>query len=171
MGPPTIKPRMTFLEKYFTSLLYIQISPQRISLRNPRTGESISEEPPIAISTGPKAKVLGVGTEAGLAATVPGSIIINPFDHPRTLISDFTMAEQLFKAFLHRMSTHAGFLKPAPTIILHPQGDPEGGFTQVERRALRELGLGAGAAQCLIYLGPELSDEQLLSGNFTASEA
>jgi rod shape-determining protein MreB and related proteins len=158
---------MNILERYFKSLLYIQISPQRITLRNPVSGKVISEEPRIAISGAPKPKVLAVGAQAGLAISEPGSRIINPFAHSRTMISEFTIAESLLKEYVRRMF---GSFRMAPTLILHLKGDPEGGFTQVERRAFRELGFGAGAARVTIYIGPDLSDEQLVAGDFSDSD-
>ena len=32
---------------------------------------------------------------------------------------------------------------PAPLLVLYPRVTPEGGFTQIEIAALRELGVGA----------------------------
>jgi rod shape-determining protein MreB len=157
---------MTFLEKYFKSLLYIQISPQRITLRNPVNGMAISEAPCIAIVTHPKEKVLGVGADAALAAGVPGARLINPFGHPRSMVSDFAVAEQLLKIYVARIRAGFNFFRTNPTIVMHLLGDHEGGLTQVERRAFRELALGAGAAKVVIYTGPELSDAQLMAGEF-----
>ncbi len=53
--------------------VYIQLSPERITLRNAKTGETLSEVPRIAVATGADA--------------------INPFAHPRSLVSDFTAGE------------------------------------------------------------------------------
>ena len=45
---------------------------------------------------------------------------------------------------------------------MHPLGTPAGGFTQIERRALRELALGAGASTVFLKEGEPLTDEELL---------
>jgi rod shape-determining protein MreB len=161
---------MNFIDKYFKSLLYIQISPHNITLRNPISGMVISEAPQITISSHPTERVLGVGAEARLDAGVADVRIVNPFGHPRTMISDFTCAEYLLKVYVKRMAGRFRFFAPAPTMVIHLKDDPEGGFTQVERRAFRELGMGAGASRVTLYIGPDLSDEQLLTRNFPESE-
>ena len=56
----------------------------------------------------------------------------------------------------------------SPRVVLHPLGDPEGGFTRIEVRALHEMALGAGAAEVRLWQGRALSDEELLSGTFPA---
>jgi len=160
---------MNFLEKYFKSLLYIQISPQRITLRNPVNGMVISEEPRIAIVDVPKQRVLGVGPEAGLAIGMPHARVVNPFAHPRTMVSDFSAAEQLLKQYVRRVSAGFNFFRPGPTIVLHLQGSHEGGLTQVEIRAFREMAMGAGGAQVVIYVGPDLSDAQIMAGDYPAT--
>jgi len=158
---------MNFLEKYFKSLLYIQISPQRITLRNPVNGMAISEEPRIAFVTVPKTKILGVGADALRAASAPDVRVINPFGHPRTMVSDFTAAEQMLKLYVRKVSAGFNFFRPNPTIVMHLQGHHEGGLTQIELRAFRELGFGAGGSKVVLYTGPELSDAQLMAGEYT----
>jgi rod shape-determining protein MreB len=161
---------MNFIDKYSKSLLYIQIAPHNIMLRNPHSGMAISEAPQLFIAYHPEQKVLGVGAEADLTTGHSDIRIVNPFGHPRIMVSDFTSAEYLLKAYVRRMAGRFRFFAPAPMIVLHLKDDPDGGFTQVERRAFRELALGAGASRVKLYLGPDLSDAQLLSGNFSESE-
>jgi len=49
---------------------------------------------------------------------------------------------------------------------MHPMGDPAGGFTQVEIRALHEMALGAGASQVKVWQGRPLTDQELMSRQF-----
>ena len=49
---------------------------------------------------------------------------------------------------------------------LHPQGDPAGGFTQVEIRAFHEMALGAGASEAVVWQGRSLTDQELLARDF-----
>lgn len=93
--------------------------------------------------------------------------VVNPFAHPRSLVSDFTVAEQLLKAAVRKM-TGKGIFSVAPRIVMHPLGDPEGGFTQIERRAIREMGLGAGASKVVVWVGRNLTDAELLSETYPA---
>lgn len=145
-------------------VFYVRISPDRLVVTNVKTGESISEVPEVAATRDP-ARVVGTGNQARAAAARSAGVVVNPFSHPRTLISDFTSAEQLLKAFLRRLVKNR-WLMPSPRIIIHPLGDPEGGFTQIERRALRELALSAGAAQVTLWVGRELTQQEILGGTF-----
>ena len=49
-------------------------------------------------------------------------------------------------------------------LVMHALDHPEGGLSQIEERALRELGQAAGASATHVVQGIELSDEQLLAG-------
>jgi len=127
-------------------LLYIQITPDRVVIRNLRTNTTLSEVAEIALGQqGGKPRVLAVGAQAGMAAAeAPCARLVRPFAHPRSLVSDFFSAELLLKAMV-RQSVGKGFLAVSPAAVMHPMGSLEGGFTAVELRAFRELALGAGA--------------------------
>lgn len=141
--------------------VYVQVSPQRLSLRNVKTGEQIVDVPEMAIGLAPPRVILAVGSQAR-AAALQGAELVNPFAHPRTLVSDFTVAEQLLKHQLRKLMPRS-LLSLAPHLVIHPLGSPEGGFTQVELRAFRELGLGAGAAHVQVWTGRPLSDQEVLA--------
>lgn len=154
----------------FSPLLYVKVAPERLTVRNVRTGAEIAEVPEIAIgNAGKKAVILGVGAEARTAASTQSAELVNPFNHPRTLIGDFTVGEQLLKAFVRRLNSNSWFAL-APRIVMHPLGSPAGGFTQVERRAFRELALGAGASGVVLWVGRELSDQEVQSAEVLNSE-
>lgn len=143
-------------------VVYIQISPERLTLKNLKTGESISEVPELAISATPKPKILGVGPQARVAAASQPAKVVNPFAHPRSLVSDFTIAEQLLKHQLRRI-LGSSLLSFSPYVVIHPLGSPAGGFTQVERRAFLEMALGAGTSEAHVWTGRPLTDQELLS--------
>ena len=142
-------------------LVYIQITPELLTVRNVKTGNTVAEIPELAISTGPKVRILAVGPQARLAAASEPATVVNPFAHPRTLVSDFTAAEQLLKYQLRRV-LKPSIWRPAPCVVMHPIGRSEGGYTQVERRAFREMALGAGASQVFLWIGRSLTDAELL---------
>lgn len=145
--------------------LYVQLSPQRLTVRNAKTGAQWSEVPEVALSRrGGKPCVVGFGSEARAARDADVEIL-NPFAHPRSLVSDFLPAEQLLKAFVRRALPKLVF-GAAPRIVMHPLGEPEGGFTGVEARALREMAMGAGASDVVVWQGPTLTDAQLLAGEY-----
>lgn len=156
------------------SYIYVQISPTLIKLRNCTTGKSISEPPEMALHRSAKITLHAVGstaqtaiTQAQAAGLPPGVTmeLVNPFNHPRSIISDFVLAEQLLRYQL-RSLLGKGWLQPAPWVVMHPLGVPEGGYTQVEIRALHEMCMGAGASQCVVWQGPPLTDAQVLSRSF-----
>jgi rod shape-determining protein MreB and related proteins len=73
------------------------------------------------------------------------------------------VGEQLVKAFIRR-ALEGSMLSLAPVVVMHPLGTPEGGFTQVELRAFREMAIGAGASEVVLWTGRELSNQEVLSG-------
>lgn len=150
---------------FFTNILYVQLSPERLTVRNPKTGQAISEAPEVAISDGPKKRIIAVGSNARAAQSSQSVKVVNPFIHPRSLVSDFTVAEQLIKAFIKRLGNQSIFAL-APEIVMHPQGKPSGGFTQIEIRAIYEMALGAGARKVKVWQGRALTDQELLSRQF-----
>ncbi|MFZ6653875.1 rod shape-determining protein [Undibacterium sp. TJN19] len=152
--------------KHFQQLLYIQLSPDRLTVRNPKSGDVISEIPEIAISAAPQARIVAVGAQARQASSLDSSVrLVNPFAHPRSLMSDFTTAQEVLKSFVKRLPPKA-FWQASPAMVIHPLGEHEGGLTQVELRALHELAFGAGAASVSIWQGRPLTDTELLAREF-----
>ena len=158
------------LAQLFKQYLYIQLSPERVTVRDPKTKRAVAEVPDIAIQRygAGKARILAVGSVAREAVAAPDTEVVNPFAHPRSLVSDFTVAEQVLKAFVRRVRGTA-LLQPNPVVIVHPLGQHEGGLTQVEIRALRELAVGAGASEVRVWQGPGLTDEQILAGEYPST--
>ncbi|WP_294769415.1 rod shape-determining protein [uncultured Rhodoferax sp.] len=148
-------------------LLYIQVSPERLTVRNPKTGSSWSEVPEVAISKARTLKILAIGAEARLHSATEGVQIVNPFGHPRTMVGDFTAGEALLRLAVQRVHPRHWW-SSKPRVVLHLLGDPLGGFTQVELRAFREMAWGAGAVDVVMWLGAALTDVQLLKGDFPA---
>lgn len=154
--------------KSLLPVFYVQLSPSEISVLNVNAHARVCDVPEIALTPGCGALVQAVGRHARQAAAQPGVALANPFAHPRSLVSDFVLAELVIKHFVARVATTGlkRLVAPSPRMVIHPLGDPEGGYTQVEIRALRELGLAAGAAFATVWQGRQLTDEELLSGRF-----
>lgn len=145
----------------FIPLLYVQISPELLTLKNIHSGMILSEPAQIAISTQNGRSVVLTGKEIALAG-VSGAKVIKPFAHPRSLISDFSSAEVLLRWQIKKMIGNK-LITLAPVIVIHPLGNPEGGFTEIELRALRELGLGAGAKKVFVWTGRLLTDQEVVA--------
>jgi rod shape-determining protein MreB and related proteins len=147
--------------------VYAQLHPDRLSVRDVRTGRSYAARPVGAVLTGPVRRVVRVGDDALTASAGRPLEIVNPFKHPRMLIAEFTLGQQVLKGFLKKL--YASSLLPRqPVLVLHPRIDPEGGFTEIEIRALRELALGAGASRVLVWHGRDLLQRELLSLQLTS---
>ncbi|HVZ44181.1 MAG TPA: rod shape-determining protein [Ramlibacter sp.] len=144
----------------FTPVLYVRISPERLVVTNVKNGTSVSDVPDVAISGSEPKRVLACGSAARRAAAQSGGTVVNPFAHPRSLISDFSVAEQLLKTFVRQVIGKSWFV-PSPAIVIHPLGDPEGGFTQVESRAFRELARSAGASKAYLLKGAEVDPQEI----------
>lgn len=85
------------LAQFFKRNLYIQLSAERVTVRDPSKHQVLSELLKIAIqrpATG-KDKVLAVGSAARGAAGTNDTQIFYSFAHPRSRVSDFTVAEQV----------------------------------------------------------------------------
>lgn len=106
-------------------VVYVQISPDKLTVRNARSGQTISEPPLVAIEQGTKRRILAVGAE-GATRAGPNVEIVNPFAHPRSLVSDFTVGEQLLKAFLRRLKANS-VVGLAPRVDLIAGEFPVGG--------------------------------------------
>lgn len=158
------------LKAYFSRYLYIQLAPERLTVRDPKTQVTVSEVPEVAIARPPgqKAIILAIGTQAKSQASTADAMVVNPFAHPRSLISDFTVAELVIKAFVKRVARKS-FWEPSPVLVMHPVANYEGGLTQVEIRCLRELAIASGASKVFVWQGQHLTDEQLLTEQFPAN--
>jgi len=90
-------------------------------------------------------QVVSVGDEArSMIGRTPGTLqAIRPLKDG--VIADFYVTEKMLQYFMHQVHENK-FLRPSPRVLV---GVPSGS-TQVERRAIRESALGAGARE--VYL-------------------
>ncbi len=142
----------------FETTLYIQIWTNRIKAVDIKYQKTFDEKALLAVSKDAKnrLKIIAFGDNVRSIPRTDGVDMIMPFQHPRTLCSDFCSAEALLLQVV-RSLCRRHILSPRPSIIIHPMEKLEGGLTPVENRAFRELALGAGAKRAAIYVGPELS--------------
>ena len=105
----------------------------------------VVSEPSIVAINKVTHKVEAVGNKAKeMLGRTPGNIVaIRPMKDG--VIADFTVTEQMLKQFIKKVHDSRLF-SPSPRIIICVPC----GSTQVERRAIRESALGAGASQ--VYL-------------------
>lgn len=142
-----------FLRSYFSSDLAIDLGTANTLIYVRSKGIVLNEPSVVAIRQegGPNGKktVQAVGFEAKqMLGKVPGNIeAIRPMKDG--VIANFTVTEQMLKQFI-RMVHPKSIFAPSPRIIICVPC----GSTQVERRAIRESALGAGATQVFLIEEP-----------------
>jgi actin-like ATPase involved in cell morphogenesis len=88
-------------------------------------------------------------------------IALEPFTTKRLLVGEFTTAEEYLRAALKKV--HEGkWFSSSPVVIIHPMEMIDGGLSQIEERALIELATGAGARKVVVWVGHELSDQEVI---------
>ena len=138
-----------FLRSYFSNDLAIDLGTANTLIYVRGKGIVLDEPSVVAIrqGSGPNAKktIQAVGKEAKMMlGKTPGNITaIRPMKDG--VIADFTVTEQMLKQFIKKVHDSRLF-SPSPRIIICVPC----GSTQVERRAIRESAIGAGAGQ--VYL-------------------
>jgi rod shape-determining protein MreB len=138
-----------FALNLFTSDLAIDLGTVNTLIYVRGKGIVLDEPSVVAIrhEGGPQGKktLQAVGREArAMLGKVPGNIeTIRPLKDG--VIADFTVTELMLKQFIRKVHPRSRFLSSPRIIICVPCGS-----TQVERRAIRESALGAGASD--VYL-------------------
>ncbi|MDD5240797.1 MAG: rod shape-determining protein [Sulfuricella sp.] len=138
-----------FLRGYFSNDLAIDLGTANTLIFVRGKGIVLDEPSVVAIRQegGPNSKktIQAVGIEAKqMLGRTPGNITaIRPMKDG--VIADFTITEQMLKFFIKKIHD-SRMLSPSPRIIICVPC----GSTQVERRAIRESAIGAGARQ--VYL-------------------
>ena len=135
--------------RYFSTDLAIDLGTANTLIFVRDKGIVLDEPSVVAIrhEGGPQGKKVlqAVGHESkSMLRKVPGNIeAIRPMKDG--VIADFTVTEQMLKQFIRMVHPRSTF-RPSPRIIICVPC----GSTQVERRAIRESALGAGASE--VYL-------------------
>ena len=135
--------------RHFSTDLAIDLGTANTLIYMRNKGIVLDEPSVVAIrhEGGPQGKrtLQAVGHEAkSMLGKVPGNIeAIRPMKDG--VIADFTVTEQMLKQFI-KLAHPRSMLRPSPRIIICVPC----GSTQVERRAIRESALGAGASE--VYL-------------------
>ena len=138
-----------FLRSYFSNDLAIDLGTANTLIYVRSKGIVLDEPSVVAIREdgGPNAKksIQAVGKDAKqMLGKTPGNIVaIRPMKDG--VIANFTVTEQMLKYFIKKVHDNKLF-SPSPRIIICVPC----GSTQVERRAIRESAVGAGAGE--VYL-------------------
>src|SRR5437667_7291390 len=143
----------SFVSKYFSTDLAIDLGTANTLIYVRGKGIVLDEPSVVAIRQegGPNGKktIQAVGKEAKMMlGKTPGNITaIRPMKDG--VIADFTVTEQMLKQFIKKVHESRLF-SPSPRIIICVPC----GSTQVERRAIREAAIEAGASQVFLIEEP-----------------
>lgn len=112
-------------------------------------GVLINEPSVVAIDKDTR-KVLAIGAEAKeMVGRTPGNIIaIRPLRDG--VISDFDITERMLHYFIHKVHSRKRLLRPSPRVVI---GIPSG-VTEVEKRAVHDAALSAGAREAYLVEEP-----------------
>jgi rod shape-determining protein MreB and related proteins len=159
------------LERLFAGdhAVYVEIDRRELRLLDGLGGKRLVIPAAVAVSLSKPRMIVAAGKEA--AAGVPNGSTFWPFDHPRSVINDFQLAERLLQHALLalHMEPPSRRFRPRPIVILRSTEDWEGGLTQIERRALLELGYGALAREVFLWDGRPPTLQELKAGAFRQS--
>jgi len=95
---------------------------------------------------------------------------VKPFTTTRLLVGEFNNAEVLLKEALKKLYTD-NWLAPSPIVVIQPMDMIEGGLSPVEDRILRELAIGAGGRKVIVWVGKELTNEEVIEKSKTHNKA
>lgn len=144
----------TLIRSLFSNDLLFELSENKLSIKAFSSNLSFEDEPYIAIENTKKGEVVkAIGTKAK-SLSAPNVRVLNPFKHNRSFVADFVCAEKILQHGMYTM--HKSKIKPSPRVIVHQLEKTEGGLTDIEERVLRELAMGAGAREVVIYLGAKI---------------
>lgn len=153
---------LKYIQSLFSIDLYMQVWSNRLKISVIGSNDVYDEEPLMALKNDKKGQpvIIQVGNKVNNLGSTDSDTIVNPFKHPRLLVHDFMAAE---KIIMHGVRELHGrkWLSPSPRIIFQPMEKLEGGITGIEERVYRELCIGAGAREVLLYYGDVLSTYKL----------
>lgn len=81
------------------------------------------------------------------------------FSTERLLVGNFTVAHTLLTKGIKIVMGKKFF---APLILMHPIEKIDGGLSQVEERVLKDLAIITGAQKVVLWVGNDLTDEDVL---------
>lgn len=156
-------PVWSWISRFRGHSSYVRIKRDRVSLSYmDKAGAVLAPElvlePIVGLGRGKKGReVVAVGATAVAEADSAGLVneIVRPFDHPRSLLSDWVIGVALARECLQKLIGSQAVYHNL--MIVHPMECLEGGLTKVEIRAWEEFAAEVGAVRAAVWVGPELS--------------
>lgn len=151
-------------------IIYVQLKAKELTLRNVTQAKVYQDIPVLLIRPqGKRYSVVAHGKKA-MSQSLANSetVIVNGFDHPRSIIGDFEAAEKTLGLFLAEVDGRQyRFMPYSPyKVIIHPLENLNGGLTTVEKRALQDMAYRVRARKVIVWEGRLLTDQEILNDSF-----
>jgi rod shape-determining protein MreB and related proteins len=151
-------------------IIYVQLKAKELILRNVTQAKIYQDIPLLLIRPhGNRYSVVAYGKKA-MSHSMANSetVIVNGFDHPRSIIGDFEAAEKTLDLFLAEVDCRRyRFMPYSPyKVIIHPLENLDGGLTTVEKRALQDMAYRVKARKVIVWEGRVLTDQEILNDSF-----
>ena len=148
--------------------LYIRIAAEMVTIRAVPDTRVITDQPVLALDAHGAIGAVGAAAIQAAHATPDTITLINPFNHPRLYISDFSLAGKTLIALLQPFARD--FVRPngliKPTIVMHPLRELAGGLAPFEVTAWLELALSIGGKKGYVWRGRDLTEQELTDLTF-----
>jgi rod shape-determining protein MreB and related proteins len=135
---------------------YVRVNRTRLNMRDVSSGESFEVLAKLGLDGANRIVAIGDMSAPGIVR------VLEPFDHPRVVIADGLAASKLFQYGMQQM-TRTKWISPAPILVIQSDMDLAGGLSEMENRALLELGKDAGARRTIVHYGKALSDQDVMT--------
>ncbi|MGB5964352.1 MAG: hypothetical protein WBF77_01640 [Sulfurimonadaceae bacterium] len=146
------------LIKSSNQIVYIRFTRDKISFYYYPSDVRYEDEPILAIKKkGKKEIVSAVGKEIKDLKPEDTSIVHTPFKPFLPEPENFDLGEKVIRYLMQKGATFKGSLD-APRVIIHPD---KSYVSEMEAQAYRELALSAGAREAVVYVGDELSVDEI----------
>jgi actin-like ATPase involved in cell morphogenesis len=147
------------LSFFSPSTFYVRFDASSLSVLDTQTLDEFRDEPLVATRQGEDGigRVVAIGYRAKLVRD-RDVVVVNPFAHERLVIHEFEQAEALLRYAIARTTGKVRMVRP--NMVIHPLRQLSSGLSDVERRALQEFAVTAGARAVVVHVGPHLSPEE-----------
>ncbi len=142
----------TWLRSLFSSSCVVELSPQRVLVRDLITGQQHEFSPVLSLDA--SSRVSSIGRPVSSAAVQT----FEPFANSAALEKNGRMAELLMQYAFSKVGSNQ-WIKPAPSVVLFVPRDRANALGPVEDSVLLNLSERAGARRTVVHRGERPTDE------------
>ena len=143
---------LTWLRSLFSSSCVIELSPQRVLVRDLGTGQQHEFAPVLGVDTANRVSSIGRPVSPAAVET------FEPFANSAVLVKNGRMAELLMQYAYSKVGSNQ-WIKPAPSVVLCVPRDRANALGPVEDSVFLNLSKRAGAHRTVVHRGVRPTDE------------